>query len=135
MFAVYVLVFSAIAHKEHRFLTPIIPICFLVLGYFVSKLIKKWPRLMIFFVWIYVIDETINYVFFFNTRYRYWKMMDYLSQKEIAPHSIYTTAKINNPIYSWTHRKDYGEGRNKTKLYLFDSNPIFARKKFGYPWQ
>ena len=36
----YLIVFSAIEHKEPRFLLPIMPFCFLMLGYFISKLLK-----------------------------------------------------------------------------------------------
>ena len=66
MFTVYLLVFSAIAHKEYRFLTPIIPVCFLVLGLYISDNLKRYRRLMTLFVLVYVIAETIVYVFFIH---------------------------------------------------------------------
>lgn len=42
----YLLVFSIIAHKEPRFLTPIAPFIFLMLGYMLSTNLKTYPRLI-----------------------------------------------------------------------------------------
>ena len=38
--SLYLLVFSAIPHKESRFMLPIVPFCFLMIGYFLVKQIK-----------------------------------------------------------------------------------------------
>ena len=43
--------------------------------------------------------------------------------------------KIDIPYYTWTHRRDYGEGRNRTKVILFKKDPTYARRKYGTPLQ
>lgn len=40
----YILIFSLIEHKETRFLTPIMPFCFLMIGYVVNENIYFLPR-------------------------------------------------------------------------------------------
>jgi phosphatidylinositol glycan class B len=40
----YIAFFSLIAHKEKRFMLPIIPFCFLMIGYLLARKIKEWPR-------------------------------------------------------------------------------------------
>jgi hypothetical protein len=63
-----------------------------------------------------------------------WVIMQDLQDKPVAPHSIFALQKFDVPYYTWTHRRDYGEGRNRTKVILFEKDPPFARVKYGYPY-
>lgn len=50
--AFYLLIFSLIKHKELRFLIPILPFCFLILGYFFFRKAKQfilWIKIIIIF--------------------------------------------------------------------------------------
>lgn len=40
----YVLIFSIIAHKEKRFMLPILAFVFLVLGYLLARKARSWGK-------------------------------------------------------------------------------------------
>ena len=105
----YLIVFSAIAHKEARFLLPIIPFCFLMLGYFLQKVIKSGKGkcfTRFFLVLIIVIEVAIT--IFYNTQHSmFFKIFEHLQAKEVAPHSLYCSLGQTSPMFSWTHRHTY----------------------------
>jgi hypothetical protein len=82
MVVFYLAVFSLISHKEYRFLTPIIPFCFLMLGYTLSIKMKTWPKFISFMIWLYIIAEAVVYLLLFNSHFRYWEVMRDLQLKE-----------------------------------------------------
>jgi phage shock protein PspC (stress-responsive transcriptional regulator) len=66
----------------YRFLTPIIPFCFLMLGYTLSIKMKTWPKFISFMIWLYIIAEAVVYLLLFNSHFRYWEVMRDLQLKE-----------------------------------------------------
>jgi phosphatidylinositol glycan class B len=64
----YFLLFSLIAHKEPRFLLPIVPLIFLMVGYLLAKLTKRSsPRvrtLLRLYMWLAIAVEVAMTVFF-----------------------------------------------------------------------
>jgi phosphatidylinositol glycan class B len=59
----YLGVFSLIGHKEIRFLIPILPFTFLMVGYFVFKNIKNRPKTFKYLIIISFIVETAIFLF------------------------------------------------------------------------
>jgi len=57
----YVLFFSLIAHKEIRFLMPIIPFIMICSGEYLAQLLKRKPNFTSFLVKIYIIVEIIAF--------------------------------------------------------------------------
>lgn len=81
----YLLIFSLIAHKEPRFLLPIVPFCFLMLGYFIHKLIKGQSRLARFvkpYIFLAIFVELAMSVFYLNLHFRNWEPLAYLQEIE-----------------------------------------------------
>jgi phosphatidylinositol glycan class B len=141
----YIFVFSIIAHKEARFLLPVVPFCFLMLGYFLVKQIKSFRggkcvnRFIKFYIWVAIIVELAMGAFFLFMQFRQWEILDYLQQKETSPHSIFTMQALDTPYYTWTHRHKYYDERgletNRTIVYRSDKDPTYARRKKGEPIQ
>ena len=133
----YLLVFSIIAHKEPRFLTPIVPFILLMLGYCISTHLRTFPRFIRFFIYASIVVETVTYCIMTNFHFRQWEIMVDLQNLDVAPHSVYSMQKIDMPYYTWTHRKHYldveGKEFNRTKVYMFKKDPTYARKKYGIP--
>jgi GPI mannosyltransferase 3 len=80
--AFYLLVFSTIQHKEPRFLLPIVPFCFLMLGYFLAKIIKGsgncMGKFLKFYIWLAIIVELAMAAFFLKMQFRNWEPLAYL---------------------------------------------------------
>ena len=138
--ASYIAVFSFIEHKEPRFLLPIVPFCFLMLGYFIAKLIKtqsRYRRLIRYYCMLAIFVEIGMFIFYLNMHFRNWEPMAHLAAKDVAPHSVFTLQALDTPYYSWTHRSKYfdidGKEFNRTKIYTSGNNPSFFRKKKGAP--
>ena len=80
----YVLIFSLIAHKEVRFMLPIIPFSALIGGYAFKKWAKaaikmsKVQALLKFLVYIYILVEIVSGVIYFNLR-KSWDVPAYLA--------------------------------------------------------
>lgn len=136
----YLLIFSIIAHKEPRFLLPIVPLIFLMIGYFIAKYIKTTPKLrgfITFYIWVAIVVEIVMAVFFLNMQFRNWEVFAHLQSKEAAPHSVFTMQALDSPVYSWTHRHRYldadGNQMNRTIVYRANKNPTYARRKQGVP--
>ncbi len=135
----YLLIFSLIPHKEPRFLLPVVPLCFLLLGQFLATLIKsstpKWRKLLKVYLGIAIFVEIGMTLFFLNFHFRNWEPLAYLQAKEAAPQSIYTLPSIDAPYYTWTHRHRYvdqeGNTMNRTVVYRGNKNPTYARRKQG----
>ncbi|CDW76889.1 UNKNOWN [Stylonychia lemnae] len=131
----YVLIFSLIAHKEYRFMQPIIPFCFLMLGYLYANSVKNYGKIVRTLLWLHIIEQLVTYVIIHNFHFRQWETMRDLADMEEAPHSIFSMQKADLPYYSWTHRKSYGEGKNRTELILYKKDPPAARMLSGVPYQ
>lgn len=135
----YILIFSIIAHKEPRFLLPVVPFCLLMAAYSLCSLVKPLSlsnksHLLKYYICLVVFVETVVYLIMTFFHFRMWVIMQDLQDKPIAPHSVFSMQKIDIPYYSWTHRKDYGEGRNRTQVLLYQKDPPYARKKSGIPY-
>ena len=133
----YLLVFSAIEHKEPRFMIPLTPFCFLMLGSTIATYLRKCARFLRFYIYLFIAVELIMYLIYHNMQFRNWESMAYLADKSIAPHSVYTMQARDIPYYTWTHRKEYldsqGINVNRTKVYLFQKDPTYARRRQGVP--
>lgn len=139
----YLLIFSLIAHKEVRFMLPIIPFSALMAGYG----LKKWAKTVInkrklqtgtrFIVYIYIFVEVVMGIIFLNLHFRNWEVPAYLTEKDVAPHSVYFMQAVDAPYQIWTHRKNYlnddGSLGNRTIVYKGNKNPTYARRKQGTP--
>jgi Alg9-like mannosyltransferase family len=133
----YILVFSIIAHKEPRFLLPIVPFVFLMIGYTVDKGVKQSGQRVRNLIKAYVIValsvEVVMSTFFLNMQFRNWEVLQYLQDKEVAPHSIFSMQALDSPVYSWTHRHTYrnatGHEMPRTIVYRSNKNPTYARRK------
>lgn len=139
--AFYLLVFSLIAHKEPRFLLPIVPFCALMCGYFITGIIKKSGpcirKTVKAYLCLAIFVEVVMGLFFLNFQFRNWEIPAYLQSLDAAPHSIYTMQALDTPYYTWTHRHIYydaqGRETNRTIVYRADKNPTYARKRDGVP--
>ena len=60
----YIMFFSFIGHKENRFLLPILPFMFLMTGYSVPLIVKKYSKVTRIAFWIYILVDA----FFFGLR-------------------------------------------------------------------
>ena len=112
--ASYLLVFSLIAHKETRFLLPVVPFCFLMAGHFLSKLVKRIAkssmttrRLVKLYLVVGITVELGMLAFSSTYLFRNWEVFAHLQAKEAAPHSVYCATGLAYPIYTWTHRHKY----------------------------
>ena len=80
--ATYLIVFSLIAHKECRFILPIIPFCALMLGYLLSKIIKQngplIRKLVTAYLCLAILVEVAMGVFFLNFQFRNWEILAHL---------------------------------------------------------
>lgn len=54
----YIFFFSMIGHKEQRFMLPIAPFLFLLMGYFLVSFTKQFPRLVRFYLWVVIVLDT-----------------------------------------------------------------------------
>lgn len=132
----YIIFFSLIGHKEPRFMLPIAPFLFLVSGYFLEFITKLWPRTIRFYIWASIAVDSLLFVARVNFHDRYWDAMDYIvNVGDTPPHSIYTMHRFETPYYSWLHQRGlgYDPSVNRTKLYVVQQGPIFAREAFGAP--
>ena len=91
----YILIFSLIAHKEVRFMLPIIPFSALMAGY----ALKKWAKTVVskpklqtgtrYLVYVYIFVEVVMGLIFLNLHFRNWEVPAYLAEKSDAPHSVF----------------------------------------------
>ena len=105
--AFYLLVLSIIEHKEPRFLVPILPFCFLMLGYTLATYLKSCPRLIRIYISLFVVVEVAMFIFYHNMHTRQWEAIAHIANKSVAPHSVYTMQTTDAAYYTWTHRKEY----------------------------
>lgn len=77
----YVIVFSIIAHKEKRFMLPIVAFVFLVLGYLLVRKSRVWSKKLIkFIIWLSIIGEiSIHLAYYIH--HNLWVMTDYMLVK------------------------------------------------------
>ncbi|CDW78313.1 UNKNOWN [Stylonychia lemnae] len=135
MIVFYVLIFSMIPHKEYRFMQPIIPFCFLIIGYFYNGCMKKYGKIVRIMIYLYIIEQALVSYIITKFHFSQWKVMKYLADEALAPHSIYSMQNVDLPYYTWSHRKHYGEfGKNRTRLTLFKKDPPFQLIKDGLPF-
>ena len=85
-----------------------------------------------------MIVEGVLFLFYLNMHNRHWEVLAHIEAKTEAPHSIYTMAPYEAPIYTWTHRHSYFDSQsralNRTIVYRADKNPPFARIKQSVPY-
>ena len=77
----YVIVFSIIAHKEKRFMLPIVAFVFLVLGYLLVRKSRVWSKKLIkYIIWLSIIGEiSIHLAYYIH--HNLWVMTDYMLAK------------------------------------------------------
>ena len=80
--ATYLIVFSLIAHKECRFVLPIVPLCALMVGYLLAKIIKqsgsKIRKGVTAYLCVAIFVEVAMGIFFLNYQFRNWEVLSYL---------------------------------------------------------
>ena len=79
---------------------------------------------------LYIAVEMCVYGFLTFCHQRAWEVNADLNNKAEYVHSFYSLERFDAPYYSWTHKMDQKE---KTKIYLAQRNPSFARIAFGNP--
>ena len=101
----YVLFFSLLGHKEHRFILPAVPFCFLLIGYCLCIKIKQnsYRSLIKWFIWAYVAYEAVALLEFGIEEPRDWAPVLELLAKPVPPHSVYVNEKYSVAFYSMLH--------------------------------
>jgi len=96
--------------------------------------VARWSaKLAKVLLWLYIVAEVGTFIFLTVLHFRMWEPMYDLTKIEPAPHSIYSMQSMDVPYYTWSHRRDYGEGRNRTKILTYKKDPVYARKKLSVP--
>ena len=74
----YVIIFSIIAHKEKRFMLPIVAFVFLVLGYLLVRKTRVWGKKVIkSIIWLSIIGEIFIHLAYY-IHHNLWVMTDYM---------------------------------------------------------
>lgn len=134
----YIIFFSLIGHKEARFMLPIAPFLFLLAGYALTNITKKFPKFTRFALWVMILIDASNFCVRVSFHDKFWDAMNYITNfGDKPPHSLYSMHRFETPYYSWLHKKGIGYDPevNRTKLYVVQQGPSFARKAFGAPLQ
>ena len=101
------MVFSAIPHKEMRFLLPIIPFAFIMISELLTQTIKKGScvsTIASLCIKLFIIVELIVLGVVTSFNQRNWEWENYLTRVKQEPvHSVYTTDTYGSPHYSWFH--------------------------------
>lgn len=71
----YLIVFSIISHKEYRFLVPIIPFTFLMIGYLLFRKIQHYPKLITLVIILSVVIESAIIAVMSTFHFRGWETM------------------------------------------------------------
>ena len=116
----YIAVFSAIPHKEFRFLVPLIPFTLLTTGEHIAMNLKDYKCLYRFVLWLYIVANVGVITFMSLFHQRAWEVPAFLVSKGEPVHSLYSMEHFMTPHYSWFH------GLN-TKLYPISRDPKFVR--------
>ena len=110
----YVIFFSSIAHKEIRFLLPVIPFVFVTASeLIVHKLVNRYPLLVSWLVKIYILAEVATLTVITLKINRASNIRLDLMDQVPDIHSFYSTDVYNTPVYSLMHRP-----HNPVKIYL-----------------
>jgi hypothetical protein len=117
----YLLVFSALAHKEMRFLLPILPFAMIMCAAQVVSIREKYPSID-YVVKLYFFAELAVLGYLTSFHQRAWEVPAYLINKPEPIQSLVSLERFDAPYYSWFHT----QGANKTQLHLPDRNPQFA---------
>lgn len=136
----YLTVYTLIKHKELRFILPIIPFCYLMLGYTLHKAVKsQYNSLRLgtsLMIMAFLVVELAMGAFYLTNRLTLWKAIKHIQDQPSAAHSIYTL-RLDMPYYSWTHRREYigfdGKPTNRTFFPMLQMDPTFVRLSNGHP--
>mmetsp|Transcript_10843 Transcript_10843/g.14599 ORF Transcript_10843/g.14599 Transcript_10843/m.14599 type:complete len:246 (+) Transcript_10843:710-1447(+) len=105
--AFYLLVFSAIPHKEMRFLLPIVPFAFIMISELLSQTIKNGgcqATLASVSIKLFIVVEMAILATVTMFHQRNWEWEHYLTRVKGEPiHSVYTTDSYGSPHFSWFH--------------------------------
>jgi len=127
----YIIIFSIIAHKEKRFMLPIVAFVFLVLGYLLVRKTRVWGKKVIkTIIWLSIVGE-IGIHLAYYIHHNLWVMTDYMLIKNQSldshPHSLYTMKRFDQPWHSLLHSPDE---KKRSKVYIGRHDPDFFRKKY-----
>jgi len=119
----YIFFFSLIGHKENRFLLPILPFLFLMTGYSIPLLVKKYGKCVRIVFWIYILVEAFFFMMRSSFHHRFYDVMEYVTNQSEPPHSMYSMHRFETPYYSWLHQRGQAYPEefpevNRTKLYV-----------------
>ena len=128
----YLGVFSLIKHKEPRFILPVLPFCFLMLGALLARLATSKSFIaritVTVTVVLFLLIELGTGLLYTGTRLRHWEAFVHLKPKEVP--SMYALG-VDMPYYSWTHRRG---ASNRTEFPLLHKDPTFVRLKKEVPY-
>jgi len=123
----YIIFFSAIPHKEIRFLLPIVPFVIIMIAETLQQNLKNHPWKVAFWVKLYILEEIAVFIIYTVIQERVWEVRYDLAQIEPPIHSLWLNDRYSTPHFSMMHRQ--GE---LVKIYHADKDPQFARERFGH---
>ena len=126
----YIAFFSLVGHKEGRFLLPVLPFAFLLMGNLVVQkgfnfgFTKK-------FLWLSIIVELIVFIIRGNFVDQFNDIPQYLNLvTDYNVDSVFSIHRYESPFQSYFHKKG-SDGRNRTEIHVVNQAPQFANKDFG----
>ena len=102
-----------------RFLLPILPFAFIMIGELLAQIIKKDSGLSTvasLSIKIFIAVELIVMAIYVAFHQRLWVVDQYVAEAEKPAHSIYIMDRYGAPHYSWFHGLD-------TKVILSKQDP------------
>ena len=132
----YIIIFSIIAHKEKRFMLPIVAFVFLVLGYLLVRKTRVWGKKVIkIIIWLSIVGE-IGIHLAYYIHHNLWVMTDYMLIKNQSldshPHSLYTM-KRKDQKFTLADTTLISSGKNTIQIWywLLTEKASFALKCFS----
>lgn len=115
---------SLIKHKEPKFIMPIFPPFFLMIGLALTQGLKAYGRAIAFYLWLGIIFELIvhNHFVSFN-RLSAYEVLNYLAAKDPTYTSLLVQNKFELSYYSYTHR----HAQPLPRLLFTNQNPPFVK--------
>lgn len=130
--AFYFIFFSIIPHKEMRFLLPMLPFCFIMMGELVCSLFKKYPFWIALYFKLHLICEGLSFFMMMDVQELVWKNRRDISLMEPPVHSVWLNDRFNTPHFSSFHRP-HEKVEDRVQVYHNPKNPQFCRERFGHP--
>jgi len=102
----YLVFFSAIRHKEIRFLLPLIPFCMLMIAEALTAGLHKFPAFTTFYVKGYIVFEVALLLFYETFKEAGWVIRRDLMLVDPPISSVFLADRFTAPNYSLLHRQE-----------------------------